>query len=124
QGAAIQEQARRPREALRPASVSGDRVRGRLRLPGGVEGNGRDDQRGQARREARRGGRSRPARLDCLLRGAIAQLGERLDRTQEVGGSNPPSSITRSPCIHTVSAAASRSRDTGRNARLTPKRSV
>jgi catechol 2,3-dioxygenase-like lactoylglutathione lyase family enzyme len=26
--------------------------------------------------------------------GAIAQLGERLDRTQEVGGSSPPSSIT------------------------------
>src|SRR3954453_14066626 len=25
--------------------------------------------------------------------GAIAQLGERLDRTQEVGGSSPPSSI-------------------------------
>lgn len=25
--------------------------------------------------------------------GAIAQLAERLDRTQEVGGSNPPSSI-------------------------------
>ena len=28
------------------------------------------------------------------LRGAIAQLGERLDRTQEVGGSSPPSSIS------------------------------
>src|SRR5215204_5673263 len=28
--------------------------------------------------------------------GAIAQLGERLDRTQEVGGSSPPSSI--GPC--------------------------
>src|SRR4051794_27386725 len=27
--------------------------------------------------------------------GAIAQLGERLDRTQEVGGSSPPSSIER-----------------------------
>ena len=26
--------------------------------------------------------------------GAIAQLGERLDRTQEVGGSSPPSSTT------------------------------
>src|SRR5205823_4044860 len=26
--------------------------------------------------------------------GAIAQLGERLDRTQEVGGSSPPSSIS------------------------------
>jgi hypothetical protein len=30
--------------------------------------------------------------------GAIAQLAERLDRTQEVGGSNPPSSIAGSPC--------------------------
>ncbi len=30
-------------------------------------------------------------------RGAIAQLGERLDRTQEVGGSSPPSSILESP---------------------------
>ena len=30
--------------------------------------------------------------------GAIAQLGERLDRTQEVGGSSPPSSIGRKPC--------------------------
>src|ERR1700752_2811833 len=29
--------------------------------------------------------------------GAIAQLGERLDRTQEVGGSSPPSSIARRP---------------------------
>ena len=29
--------------------------------------------------------------------GAIAQLGERLDRTQEVGGSSPPSSIYRRP---------------------------
>jgi hypothetical protein len=27
--------------------------------------------------------------------GAIAQLGERLDRTQEVGGSSPPSSINQ-----------------------------
>lgn len=31
-------------------------------------------------------------------RGAIAQLAERLDRTQEVGGSNPPSSIFERPC--------------------------
>ena len=31
--------------------------------------------------------------------GAIAQLGERLDRTQEAGGSSPPSSIDRSPKI-------------------------
>src|SRR5204863_5568434 len=29
--------------------------------------------------------------------GAIAQLGERLDRTQEVGGSSPPSSIAKPP---------------------------
>src|SRR3954454_764885 len=29
--------------------------------------------------------------------GAIAQLGERLDRTQEVGGSSPPSSIPQDP---------------------------
>src|SRR3954469_9429923 len=29
--------------------------------------------------------------------GAIAQLGERLDRTQEVGGSSPPSSTPRTP---------------------------
>src|SRR3954447_14931609 len=29
--------------------------------------------------------------------GAIAQLGERLDRTQEVGGSSPPSSIPERP---------------------------
>ena len=28
-------------------------------------------------------------------RGAIAQLEERLDRTQEVGGSSPPSSIAK-----------------------------
>ena len=28
-------------------------------------------------------------------RGAIAQLGERLDRTQEVGGSSPPSSTSK-----------------------------
>jgi hypothetical protein len=30
-------------------------------------------------------------------RGAIAQLAERLDRTQEVAGSNPASSMLRSP---------------------------
>jgi hypothetical protein len=36
-----------------------------------------------------------PART---LLGAIAQLGERLDRTQEVGGSSPPSSIEGSSC--------------------------
>ena len=32
-------------------------------------------------------------------RGAIAQLGERLDRTQEVGGSSPPSSISKGPAF-------------------------
>src|SRR3954451_3232490 len=31
--------------------------------------------------------------------GAIAQLGERLDRTQEVAGSSPASSISESPAI-------------------------
>ncbi len=31
--------------------------------------------------------------------GAIAQLGERLDRTQEVGGSSPPSSILRKSVV-------------------------
>src|SRR4051794_22920560 len=31
--------------------------------------------------------------------GAIAQLGERLDRTQEVGGSSPPSSIPETPAV-------------------------
>src|SRR5205085_2185075 len=43
-------------------------------------------------------GRLPAATMDCPRRdqaplGAIAQLGERLDRTQEVGGSSPPSSI-------------------------------
>ena len=39
------------------------------------------------------------ARLATMRdRGAIAQLGERLDRTQEVGGSSPPSSIQKQPC--------------------------
>ena len=33
-----------------------------------------------------------PSRLHCGPRGAIAQLGERLDRTQEVAGSSPASS--------------------------------
>src|SRR3954452_6006843 len=31
--------------------------------------------------------------------GAIAQLGERLDRTQEVGGSSPPSSTAETPAV-------------------------
>ena len=38
------------------------------------------------------GARVKSCRRPC---GAIAQLGERLDRTQEVGGSSPPSSIAR-----------------------------
>ena len=37
-------------------------------------------------------------RKPCLP-GAIAQLGERLDRTQEVGGSSPPSSTSRAPYL-------------------------
>jgi hypothetical protein len=51
------------------------------------------------------GGSSAPTKLDCGLRrsawphGAIAQLGERLDRTQEVGGSSPPSSITKASLL-------------------------
>ena len=51
-------------------------------------------------------GNLKPMRLSFALRGrwddppthalgAIAQLAERLDRTQKVGGSNPPSSISR-----------------------------
>ncbi len=42
------------------------------------------------------GGTTAPpgAGLNCAPLGAIAQLGERLDRTQEVGGSSPPSSIS------------------------------
>jgi hypothetical protein len=40
-----------------------------------------------------RAGRART----CAPLGAIAQLGERLDRTQEVGGSSPPSSTSGSP---------------------------
>src|SRR5688572_11602197 len=39
---------------------------------------------------SRRGPENLP---DAAVLGAIAQLGERLDRTQEVGGSSPPSSI-------------------------------
>jgi hypothetical protein len=38
--------------------------------------------------------------------GAIAQLAERLDRTQEVGGSNPPSSIGGMACTSLVSLPA------------------
>src|SRR5215204_5834925 len=42
----------------------------------------------------RRGTKTLP---DATHLGAIAQLGERLDRTQEVGGSSPPSSIRGTP---------------------------
>jgi hypothetical protein len=41
--------------------------------------------------------------------GAIAQLGERLDRTQEAGGSSPPSSIPKDPCKCRVSASETHS---------------
>jgi hypothetical protein len=40
----------------------------------------------------------RRAQVDRARRGAIAQLGERLDRTQEVAGSSPASSTPRKPC--------------------------
>src|SRR3954451_21522447 len=39
-------------------------------------------------------------RATIQVRGAIAQLEERLDRTQEVGGSSPPSSTPGSPRRH------------------------
>ncbi len=74
--------------------VPGDRVRGRERLPRAVEGHGRNDSRRLTRRETRR---SRSLGLNCHEHGAIAQLGERLDRTQEVSGSNPLSSIRQRP---------------------------
>src|SRR5205823_4624430 len=89
QGPAVQEQAHRAGAEVRPAVLPGDRVRGRKRLSRAIEGHGRDDQGRQARREARRG-----VWLNFRY-GAIAQLGERLDRTQEVSGSNPLSSIPR-----------------------------
>lgn len=38
--------------------------------------------------------------------GAIAQLAERLDRTQEVGGSNPPSSTQK--FLHLIKFHAAR----------------
>lgn len=47
--------------------------------------------------------------LPARHRGAIAQLAERLDRTQEVGGSNPPSSIRRTPCTSAGSLFQDRS---------------
>src|SRR5215213_12008624 len=39
-----------------------------------------------------------PATIGTARRGAIAQLGERLDRTQEVAGSSPASSIRLRRC--------------------------
>ena len=59
---------------------------GDLRLP-------RLIQHHRSHRGNRRGGTP----LDCDPRGAIAQLGERLDRTQEVAGSSPASSMTKGP---------------------------
>ena len=47
-----------------------------------------------------------PARQH-MSHGAIAQLGERLDRTQEVAGSSPASSTSRSPACLERSTAAS-----------------
>src|SRR5215208_4762116 len=40
-----------------------------------------------------------PTYVPSALRGAIAQLGERLDRTQEVAGSSPASSISATGLI-------------------------
>ena len=78
-------------QALWTEVLPRDRVRGRLDLPRGIEDDGRDDPRRQARREARE---APPGELESGRHGAIAELGERLDRTQEVSGSNPLSSIT------------------------------
>jgi hypothetical protein len=44
--------------------------------------------------------------VDRPFPGAIAQLGERLDRTQEVGGSSPPSSISPWDAVGTVATGA------------------
>src|SRR4051794_32877187 len=52
--------------------------------------------------------------------GAIAQLGERLDRTQEVGGSSPPSSIRRARSRRRRPAPGGRR--SGRAARAAPGR--
>ncbi len=49
----------------------------------------------RTRRQRSRWERVGQARYTSPAHGAIAQLGERLDRTQEVGGSSPPSSIPR-----------------------------
>ena len=80
-----------------PGPLPGDPVRGRQLVPGAVERDGADDPSGQAdgaRRPAGRAPSGRPAAAGGTLgrRGAIAQLGERLDRTQEVAGSSPASS--------------------------------
>ena len=61
------------------------------------------EQSGQTIREGRpmeRGRRTRRRDGGATLsrRGAIAQLGERLDRTQEVAGSSPASSTARAGC--------------------------
>ena len=61
---------------------------GDLRLPRLVQHH-------RSHRGNRRGGTP----LDCDPRGAIAQLGERLDRTQEVAGSSPASSIAQPSCF-------------------------
>src|SRR5680860_78108 len=45
--------------------------------------------------------------------GAIAQLAERLDRTQEVAGSNPASSISRTPCTSGCSLVRGRGKGDG-----------
>src|SRR5215208_5625448 len=49
-------------------------------------------------------------RLESLLRGAIAQLGERLDRTQEVAGSSPASSTKERPARAHLSFSRSRTK--------------
>src|SRR4051794_11390773 len=59
-----------------------------------------------------RGRLGRPGRMgggyNRSFHGAIAQLGERLDRTQEVGGSSPPSSTSgEAPRLRGFSVSAS-----------------
>src|SRR3954447_24521812 len=49
--------------------------------------------------------------------GAIAQLGERLDRTQEVGGSSPPSSIPETPAVEPKIGFAALGRRLGQTGR-------
>ena len=66
---------------------------GERRLPRLVQHN-------RSHRGNRRGGTP----LDCDPRGAIAQLGERLDRTQEVVGSSPTSSIACIEGLRVLSA--------------------